>query len=591
MNDFLSNNSELNGLIQKYVENNLDWSEAEFLLDRMRQDPSLVDSLYDQLLLDDRLYILFQPRLLDKSRLEQLISRTDASKPKNKKSPSNFPETSLDSDNAVFPEESFNLGKIVRLACESPSLLQPEREKTESSSSRAVAARPYDPRAKISYLPLQIAVPTLVLLFGLLFFFEWNAPHKVVDGNAGSVEPLAVAVITNIDDVQWPEDVQPPRLGEPLPPGTLRFESGLIELLFFNGVRSVVEGPAELILLNEKQVFCRKGNWSMTVPPQGGGFEIQTSHWTVRDIGTEFFVSIDNGNCDLHVLKGTVEMEKPACENGTPEKIVFTTDQAGGFRSGELLTRMTADFERFISQSEMRRRADAFLCNNRKGQIDRKKIARSAICVVDAKENAVRWGNFASAELYGGMPTEGLTPKTPGILFTRPEDRLRLKTSGETKSLTVLLWMRIDRLNDELNPILMSEGMPQGGIVWHLSPQGAFLIGIRNRAAHGAETLQTPNVYTADRLGRWTHLALSINDKSQWLTVYMDGDPIYSKRLSRTVPLNLNGLDIGNWKPQQSLFDNVRQLDGAFGKAMVFDRALEIEEIRTLYRQEKGAIP
>ena len=68
-----------------------------------------------------------------------------------------------------------------------------------------------------------------------------------------------VATLRKAIDVQWSGTGQVPRVGEPLSPGRLSFDSGLIELQTNRGAVVVVEGPGELQVINDMEVRCDRG--------------------------------------------------------------------------------------------------------------------------------------------------------------------------------------------------------------------------------------------------------------------------------------------------------------------------------------------
>ena len=375
-------------------------------------------------------------------------------------------------------------------------------------------------------------------------------------------KPTTPAVITDLADVQWKGNAL--KLGEPMPRGeALSFDSGTVELLFFNGVRSVIEGPADVILMNERQVFCRQGNWSVTVPPSGIGFEIQTPGATIRDLGTQFYATIDGKNSDVHVLKGAVEVE-----NG--KKVLLKTNQAVKVRPGELLDRMTTVADFFVPKTEMRRRSN----DDRQRNPPSVAATQLPILSIDfAKENP------EGATLYSGAQENGT------FQFTDAESRIRLRAMGSLSSFTVLLTVKVDRLKGGFNPILMSEGVKQGGLVWNVTQSGAMGFGVRGQSLRSKGTFETPIVFTRELLGQWVQLGFSVDEKRGRMSIYVNGDPVCSAKLSNNVPVTLNQLDVGNWKHK----DNVGQLDGAVERIQVFDRALELHEIRNLQKPEWSA--
>jgi hypothetical protein len=84
-------------------------------------------------------------------------------------------------------------------------------------------------------------------------------------------------------------------------------EQGSMELSFRNGVRSVVNGPADFTLLDHGVLEMKRGVGWFKVPEQAIGFKVITESLEVVDLGTEFGVLAGAKIRDeVHVLKGRV---------------------------------------------------------------------------------------------------------------------------------------------------------------------------------------------------------------------------------------------------------------------------------------------
>jgi anti-sigma factor RsiW len=142
-----------------------------------------------------------------------------------------------------------------------------------------------------------------VVALGILVTVVWQA-HRVPPPAAS-----AVARITDLDEVQWPEGVPPLEAGSPLTPGPLRLRSGTAQLTFAQGAVVTVTGPAELELITPQRAFLRYGKMVSYVPEQARGFTVLAPHGQVVDLGTEFAVQVEpSGQTDVHVLTGEVQV-------------------------------------------------------------------------------------------------------------------------------------------------------------------------------------------------------------------------------------------------------------------------------------------
>jgi len=435
-----------------------------------------------------------------------------------------------------------------------PSAVQPREKETSLLPSKFYNTFPF-----VGFLVLAIAV----------IYANWQKTPDWTPFDTPE-KPTTPAVVIDMADVQWTGES--PKLGEPLQPGQLAFESGTVELLFFNGVRSVIEGPAELTLLNEGRVFCGQGKWSVTVPPSGIGFEIQTPHSTIRDLGTQFYAAVDEKNCDVHVLKGKVELK-----DGGGKKTVFKANQAVSTRAGEILDRMGSVAEFFVPKNEMRRRSGDYWQRNpvpspRGGGMG------PTFSVDFSQENP------EGVTLFSVKRVPGRSPEQTVPRFVERNSRIRLKSLGKLSAFTVLVDIKINRLSGESNPILMSEGTKQGGLVWNITPKGAMIFGLRGRTSQGNKMFVSPIVVTKESLKQWMQLGLSVNERGR-MSVYINGDMVCSAKLPNVEAVDLSELDLGNWK----LKENIGQLDGTVESVTVFDSALEWHEIRNQQKPEWSA--
>lgn len=97
-------------------------------------------------------------------------------------------------------------------------------------------------------------------------------------------------------------------------PGTLQpgsrlvLDQGSVELTFASGVRAVIEGPADLTLVEEARLHLTEGRGFFDVPPAAIGFAVHTAELEVIDLGTEFAVlAAMNAGDQVHVIQGRVE--------------------------------------------------------------------------------------------------------------------------------------------------------------------------------------------------------------------------------------------------------------------------------------------
>jgi hypothetical protein len=96
-------------------------------------------------------------------------------------------------------------------------------------------------------------------------------------------------------------------VGQCLEAGRIKLLGGVVELRLRNEVVIVFEGPGELDLAGDLAATLRGGNVVVRMPEGMNGFVVRTATSEVRDLGTEFAVSIGPGKAtDVQVYDGAV---------------------------------------------------------------------------------------------------------------------------------------------------------------------------------------------------------------------------------------------------------------------------------------------
>ncbi|MEM0970678.1 MAG: FecR domain-containing protein, partial [Verrucomicrobiota bacterium] len=130
-----------------------------------------------------------------------------------------------------------------------------------------------------------------------------------------------------------------PALHTSLPAGEYELTRGSIDLLFTDGARVSVSGPARFQLKGIRHLHLKSGNLVAQIPDEALGFIVTSPQSEVVDLGTEFGLSVSEaGNTDVHVLDGLVEvLPKQA---GPSDRVMIFGGKARRFQgdSGERST-------------------------------------------------------------------------------------------------------------------------------------------------------------------------------------------------------------------------------------------------------------
>lgn len=403
-----------------------------------------------------------------------------------------------------------------------------------------------------------------------------QAPQRVKKASIPrQVENIpATATLVDIANVAWKDEKNVSiSLGTPFYSDRLHFSSGTLELLFFSGVRCIVEGPADFTLVDRKQIFAHQGSFSVEVPPQGKQFEIRTPRYLIRDLGTRFQADIDTVSGKVQVLEGTVEVEGTEADR----HVVLEEKQAVRILKNGRIEPESIDFSRYISTEEMRRRSGPLLKFASPLLVRRSLGSRTPVFQLDPDHPD------HSIKLFGCETVEGRTPETKAFRFLNKNDRIRLRLSGPKESLSGIAWIRVDRLLPDQNPILVSEGALQGGFFWKITGNGTILFGWRYRKWHSVESIESPIVPTEEFLGRWIQLAFTYDVPNRLATVYMNGQPLVSETMAKPTALSLDNLDLGNWKTNETNEGAFQPLDGAIAEFELYTAPLTSIDIRSIY--------
>ena len=148
------------------------------------------------------------------------------------------------------------------------------RQSSQSSSPHVRTRRPGWQRnfALVLWATLAVAVMCLVgTLVDRVINGGRDGSPQLVDGIAAEpvdVNDTGVAVLTRVAGLEGGK-TSTWHVGQTVPPGTMTWDAGLLQLEFYGGATVVAEGPAEIEILDESRVVCRLGRLRAHVPRAG----------------------------------------------------------------------------------------------------------------------------------------------------------------------------------------------------------------------------------------------------------------------------------------------------------------------------------
>lgn len=187
-----------------------------------------------------------------------------------------------------------------------------------------------------------IALSCLFLLSTALFSWYWIYETNQ-DDSFGTIEG-----IPGVQSSRWDKSSSALRPDNRLGPGELHFLSGIGIIHYDHGATLIIHGPSHLTLQSRDDCFLHRGNVSAQVVPTAIGFTVQTSVAAIKDLGTEFGVSVgENDHADVRVFSGRVDVSWKERSN------VIPITSGGWLQFGDQISEPHADlFARSVSADQ-----------------------------------------------------------------------------------------------------------------------------------------------------------------------------------------------------------------------------------------------
>ena len=407
------------------------------------------------------------------------------------------------------------------------------------------------------------------------------------------VNDNGVAVLTRVAGLQGPNTTDW-RIGQTIPPGSMSWDSGLLQLEFYGGATVVAEGPAEIEILDESRVVCRSGRLRAHVPEPARGFAVLAPSFELVDLGTEFGLDVsDDGVAEVHVFDGKVELYDPKSNRDQATRRELNAGDAVAVDRDGASKPIAARNADFVTPTRLGQMTDA----RQQGQHRDWRVFRDSLqddsrvvayFPFDRRvlEDRLLVGHGMDGTIEGAIVgcewAEGRWPGKTSLQFKRPGDRVRITIPGEFESLTYSIWVRVDGLDRMRNSLMLTDGFGKNGIHWQIRRDGSLTLGMRyaNGRAHNYHTRPIFNLF---RLGQWVHLATVYDSDEARVTHYVNGEPAERQRLRRFAAgmLRIGNATIGNWSGRGA--SDVRNFNGCMDELIVFGVALDDQEVRRIY--------
>src|SRR4029434_8528559 len=83
----------------------------------------------------------------------------------------------------------------------------------------------------------------------------------------------------------------------------------------------LIEGPADVQLISQNSAYFKNGRVVAEVPVQARGFQIQTPHSLLSDLGGSPGVEVKTEEEEVHALRGTVKVMGYPVDEGLAARI------------------------------------------------------------------------------------------------------------------------------------------------------------------------------------------------------------------------------------------------------------------------------
>ena len=187
------------------------------------------------------------------------------------------------------------------------------------------------PTSSFSKPTLAWLAAAAAITLGVFGITWWSQSQKTSPSSTPLASSPGLALFAASIDAHWIDsDPQP---GSSLAAGQYQLNSGSVDLVFSDGAKVSVGGPAVFELKSARHLHLESGQAVARISDEALGFIVTSPGSEVIDLGTEFGLSVDaSGQTDVHVLDGLVEVHPSKPHNSTPG-VTISEGQARRFEN------------------------------------------------------------------------------------------------------------------------------------------------------------------------------------------------------------------------------------------------------------------
>ncbi len=369
----------------------------------------------------------------------------------------------------------------------------------------------------------------------------------------------------------------------------VEMRTGIVELSFRKADATVViEAPAMFRVEDAKTLRMESGRMTAHVHDGREGLRVLTPHTDVLDLGTRFAVDVSDGRrSEVHVFEGKVE----AAMSGVTRHELLTTNQALRFATSAKPESLDVRTGTFVQPEEMK----SLEAGVEAGQV-RRALAAEAKLKQDTA--IIGWIGFENqpdgshiergGEVRGARRVQGRFPGSHALEFVDTDDHAKLNLNATARQLTLMTWVRLDRVPEGISSLYHTDGWDTPGQVhWSFLNNGQMRFGMHSTpaaAGNGRELWPESGDPLLGQLGRWVHLAVVYDADTQQVSFYTNGKFDSAVAMKDGLAAVLGPAQIGNWNLKNSNTTQHRRLSGRMDELVALRRTLSASEIHAYYQ-------
>jgi len=404
----------------------------------------------------------------------------------------------------------------------------------------------------------------------------------------------SVAVLTKSVGIDWSKETGfRPELGSTLEPSSLKITKGLAQVEFLRGATIILEGPVDFEILHSNGGLLNQGKLRAVVPEVARGFSVNLPKGKLIDLGTEFGLNVhDKGSVEVFVYRGEVLYHG---ENDKGEEVVreLSGGEALFVESNGMANWIEMPSEVFIGTADLAFRSLEESQNKHASWLNLSdEISQDAETLVYYTfDNHSPWSRVLrnkSQNNYGNLNgaiigctwSEGRWPGKGSLSFKKKKDRVRINIHEKLPSVTLQSWLKINKLNGQISPILISENPSSGSVSWYVNGSGQVVLEVQ--AGGKKDIYKSAVAFRKERLGRWMHIATTYDLESKKVSHFVNGRPFSHEKINSALPVTFPNSMLGYHSNKRHQKQDTT-LQGSIDEFAILQKSISEDDIKRLF--------